>query len=48
MKSYTTSMRLMQINFTDALQNKSTTQYQELKNSLEMNVSIYIKVAFRT
>ena len=48
MKSYTTSMRLMRINFTDALQNKSTAQYQELKNSLEMDVSIYIKAVFRT
>ena len=41
-------MRLMQVNFTDALQNKSTTQYQDLKDSLEMDVSIYIKDVFRT
>ena len=48
MKSYSGSMRLMRVNFTDALQNKSTTQYQHLKDSLEMDVSIYIKDVFRT
>ena len=48
MKSYSGSMRLMRVNFTDALQNKSTTQYQDLKDSLEMDVSIYIKDVFRT
>ena len=41
-------MRLMQINFTDALRKESTKQYQELKNSLEMEVSIYIKAVFKT